>query len=136
DFVATDTAQVVTMAADSEGNVRYFDVVPGQIVEFGGYFLGAALDGVDIGSCTMSATVYAFDKDKGSGNTAISLSHFAQGSPAWTLKSRTYVVPPDKKYLLLSIVMQNTGVCGSGVIFRVDDVFLRVRQPACDSTDS
>lgn len=115
------TASVSTDAhqQDDLGNVRFFEVRPGDVVKFG--FYGQLVSGG--GTCQM--TLVSVDKDKAN---AVGHASTPISSGSWTLSTGEYTVGSTDKYVRIKCTASPSGAS----TFRFDDVFLIIETPGTD----
>jgi hypothetical protein len=102
------------LAADDVGQPRYFEVNPGDVIQFGGWLYRES------GTANVRYVLELTDKDKANPTTSTTAN---QNTAAWLQVQGQQLVPAGKKY---ARVWAEIDATGTGVVARVDDVFLRI----------
>jgi hypothetical protein len=115
DLKAPASTHPQLFAADSAGLPKYFPVVPGDSITFGGWAYRVGGNGL------ARFTIAVSDANKAN-SSYVSASPSNVTAASWTSQQGTYTVPAGKAYIRLDAEVFNTSVTGDA---RFDDALLK-----------
>lgn len=111
---STTGVRAEAAATDDAGQQRFFEVTPGDVVQWGGWAYRES------GTANVSFELVTQDKDKGG-----SVAYFTpnQNTAAWVYVQGQLVIPAGVKYVRFFTSVDDVG---TGTVARFDDAFLRI----------